>query len=57
MSNLSDCCNAVITERVKGTGDRENICSLCHHIVLTDKDKAEILNNKARKWFFKTKVK
>ena len=48
MSNLSDCCNAVITERVKGTGDRENICSLCHHIVLIDTKK---VFKKKDKWW------
>ena len=57
MSNLSDCCKAQITERIKYNGDRENICSLCHHIVLTNDDKAAIINKKSNKWFFKKIIK
>lgn len=54
---LSDCCNKPITERIKHNGDRENICSLCHHIVLTDVEKAIIINKKSSKWFFKKLIK
>lgn len=57
MSQLSDCCNKPITERIKHNGDRENICSLCHHIVLTDTEKAIIVNKKSNKWFFKKTIK
>lgn len=57
MSQLSDCCNKPITERIKANGDRENICSLCHHIVLIDVEKAIIINKKSSKWFFKKTIK
>jgi len=54
MSNLSDCCNAIITIR-KGKDDNgeyreQNICSRCHHVILSDNEKAEIINKKSSKF-------
>ena len=54
MTQLSDCCQAIITLR-KGKDDNgvyreQTICSRCHHIVITDKEKAEIINRKSSKF-------
>lgn len=54
MIELSDCCNKPITLR-KGKNENgeyleQSICSGCHHIVITDKEKAIIINHKSDKY-------
>ena len=54
MFGLSDCCQAPITLRKgkdeNGEAREETICSRCHHVVTTDKEKANIINHKSDKY-------